>query len=80
MPQIMIVPTGQRFAADPHENVLAAALRAGLNLPHSCKGGHCASCLTAGWPEGTRRHALGVGAVREEPWASSLIFAHNSAA
>ncbi len=44
MPQITIVPTGQRFAADPGETVLAAALRAGLNLPHSCKGGHCASC------------------------------------
>jgi CDP-4-dehydro-6-deoxyglucose reductase len=44
MPQITIIPTGQRFAVDPHENVLAAALRAGLNLPHSCKGGHCASC------------------------------------
>jgi len=44
MPQITIVPTGQRFAADLHESVLAAALRAGLNLPHSCKGGHCSSC------------------------------------
>jgi len=44
MTQITIVPTGQRFAADPQENVLAAALRAGLNLPHSCKGGHCSSC------------------------------------
>jgi len=44
MPQVTIVPTGQSFAAEPHESVLAAALRAGLNLPHSCKGGHCASC------------------------------------
>ncbi len=44
MPQVTIVPTGQSFAADPRETVLAAALRAGLNLPHSCKGGHCASC------------------------------------
>jgi CDP-4-dehydro-6-deoxyglucose reductase len=44
MPQVTIIPTGQRFAADPGENLLAAALRAGLNLPHSCKGGHCASC------------------------------------
>jgi CDP-4-dehydro-6-deoxyglucose reductase len=44
MPQVTIVPTGQSFAADPQETVLAAALRAGLNLPHSCKGGHCASC------------------------------------
>jgi CDP-4-dehydro-6-deoxyglucose reductase len=44
MPQITIVPTGESFATDPGESVLAAALRAGLNLPHSCKGGHCASC------------------------------------
>jgi CDP-4-dehydro-6-deoxyglucose reductase len=44
MPQITLVPTGQTFIAEPGEPVLAAALRAGLNLPHSCKGGHCASC------------------------------------
>jgi CDP-4-dehydro-6-deoxyglucose reductase len=44
MPQITILPSRQRFVADPLESVLAAALRAGLNLPHSCKGGHCASC------------------------------------
>jgi CDP-4-dehydro-6-deoxyglucose reductase len=44
MPQITILPSRQRFVADPLESVLSAALRAGLNLPHSCKGGHCASC------------------------------------
>ena len=33
-----------RSLAETGETVLAAALRAGLNLPHSCKGGHCASC------------------------------------
>lgn len=44
MPQITLVPSGQTFPAEPGEPVLAAALRAGLNLPHSCKGGHCASC------------------------------------
>ena len=44
MPQVTLAPTGQRFAAERHESVLSAALRAGLNLPHSCKGGHCASC------------------------------------
>jgi len=44
MPQVTLVPTGQSFVAEPGESVLAAALRAGLNLPHSCKGGHCASC------------------------------------
>jgi CDP-4-dehydro-6-deoxyglucose reductase len=44
MPQVMLIPTGQTFTAETGETVLAAALRAGLNLPHSCKGGHCASC------------------------------------
>jgi CDP-4-dehydro-6-deoxyglucose reductase, E3 len=44
MPEITLVPAGQRFPADSSEPVLTAALRAGLNLPHSCKGGHCASC------------------------------------
>lgn len=44
MPRITLVPTGQSFVADAREPVLSAALRAGLNLPHSCKGGHCAAC------------------------------------
>jgi CDP-4-dehydro-6-deoxyglucose reductase len=44
MPRITLAPTGQTFGAESDESVLAAALRAGLNLPHSCKGGHCASC------------------------------------
>ncbi len=45
MARVTLVPSGQSFIADPQESILAAALRAGLNLPHSCKGGHCASCL-----------------------------------
>jgi CDP-4-dehydro-6-deoxyglucose reductase len=44
MPRITLVPTGQSFSSVDDEPVLTAALRAGLNLPHSCKGGHCASC------------------------------------
>ena len=44
MPLITLVPTRQAFAADADETVLDAALRAGLNLPHICKGGHCGSC------------------------------------
>ena len=32
------------FTAAPEEPVLDAALRAGLNLPHSCKGGSCGAC------------------------------------
>jgi len=45
MPQATLIPSGQDFTVESGETVLAAALRAGLNLPHSCKGGHCASCL-----------------------------------
>jgi CDP-4-dehydro-6-deoxyglucose reductase len=44
MPRIVLVPTGQEFVAEPGEPVLEAALKAGLNLPHSCRAGHCASC------------------------------------
>jgi CDP-4-dehydro-6-deoxyglucose reductase len=44
MPRITLFPTGQHFASHPGETVLSAALRAGLNLPHSCKAGHCAAC------------------------------------
>ncbi len=68
MPQVTIVPTGESFAADAGEPVLTAALRAGLNLPHSCKGGHCASCrarLLAGETAYPTRH-LPAGITEEE--------------
>lgn len=32
------------FSVAPGQSVLDAALGAGLNLPHSCKGGNCGSC------------------------------------
>jgi CDP-4-dehydro-6-deoxyglucose reductase, E3 len=32
------------FSVAPDEPVLDAALNAGLNLPHSCKGGNCGAC------------------------------------
>jgi CDP-4-dehydro-6-deoxyglucose reductase, E3 len=34
------------FSAAPEMSVLDAALEAGLNLPHSCKGGNCGACRT----------------------------------
>jgi len=42
--RITLLPSGQGVTVEDHESILDAALRAGLNLPHSCKGGHCASC------------------------------------
>lgn len=42
--KVKLHPAGETFSAGPDEPVLAAALRAGLNLPHSCRGGSCLSC------------------------------------
>lgn len=41
---VRILPHGRIVSVAAGESVLAAALRAGLNLPHSCKSGHCGSC------------------------------------
>jgi CDP-4-dehydro-6-deoxyglucose reductase len=40
----MLLPSQQILTVEDEESILDAALRVGLNLPHSCKGGHCASC------------------------------------
>ncbi len=42
--QVRLVPSGEHYEVEPGESLLDAALRAGLNLPHSCKGGRCGSC------------------------------------
>lgn len=42
--RITLLPSRQVLHAAAQETLLDAALRAGLNLPHSCKGGHCSSC------------------------------------
>jgi len=41
---VRIEPHGRTLRVSPDTPVLEAALSAGLNLPHSCKSGHCASC------------------------------------
>jgi ring-1,2-phenylacetyl-CoA epoxidase subunit PaaE len=33
-----------KFACKPHETILAAGLRNGIDLPYSCRGGVCSSC------------------------------------
>jgi CDP-4-dehydro-6-deoxyglucose reductase len=42
--KVTLAGDGRSFVADANEPVLEAALRAGINLPHSCKGGNCSSC------------------------------------
>ena len=49
--EIQVAGTDYRFACEPHEALLDAAQRAGLQLPYSCKKGICGNCrgrLTAG--------------------------------
>jgi CDP-4-dehydro-6-deoxyglucose reductase, E3 len=41
---VRLHPGGQCFEASGSESVLAAGLRAGLHLPHSCRGGSCGAC------------------------------------
>jgi CDP-4-dehydro-6-deoxyglucose reductase len=42
--RVTLLPSQQVLSIEAGETILDAALRAGLNLPHSCKGGHCSSC------------------------------------
>jgi CDP-4-dehydro-6-deoxyglucose reductase, E3 len=41
---VTLLPGQQVLSVDADESILDAALRSGLNLPHSCKAGHCSSC------------------------------------
>jgi CDP-4-dehydro-6-deoxyglucose reductase len=41
---VRVEPMGRTLQVHAAQPVLEAALRAGLNLPHSCKSGHCGSC------------------------------------
>lgn len=42
--EVRIQPHGRTLRVAAGQAVLEAALGAGLNLPHSCKSGHCSSC------------------------------------
>ncbi len=42
--RVRIEPTGHEFTAEGDESVLDAALRHGLVLPYSCRGGTCGTC------------------------------------
>jgi CDP-4-dehydro-6-deoxyglucose reductase len=42
--QVTIRNTGHSFPVDDHDNILQAALNAGLVLPYGCRDGACGSC------------------------------------
>ena len=41
---VTLLPGSRTISVDEDESILDAALRAGINLPHSCRGGSCGSC------------------------------------
>lgn len=44
-PVLRLLPGGQETAVAPGESLLAAALRVGVRIPHSCRSGICGTCL-----------------------------------
>lgn len=42
--RVKIEPSGHEFEAADAETILAAALRAGVMLPYSCRNGNCGTC------------------------------------
>src|SRR5206468_10057012 len=42
--RVSLSKSDKSFSVPPDRPVLGAALDAGLDLPHSCKGGNCGAC------------------------------------
>jgi ferredoxin len=61
--EVLIEASGQRFCASEDETLLAAAARAGVAMPNSCRNGTCRTCM--------RRLASGTVAYRIE-WPGLL--------
>ena len=65
---VRVEPMGRTLHVDAGQAVLEAALRAGLNLPHSCKSGHCGSCrarILSGAVHYPNGRPLGISAAEE---------------
>jgi CDP-4-dehydro-6-deoxyglucose reductase, E3 len=71
---VLVEPHGRRITVPGDRPILESALGAGLNLPHSCKSGHCASCrvrLRTGQVEYPNGLPLGITA--EEAAAGKIL-------
>jgi CDP-4-dehydro-6-deoxyglucose reductase len=77
--RVTLLPSQQVLSVEQEETILDAALRAGLNLPHSCKGGHCSSCrarIREGEVLYPRGRPLGLMADEERDGYALLCQAH----
>jgi CDP-4-dehydro-6-deoxyglucose reductase len=72
--KVLVEPHGRLITVAADRPILEAALTAGLNLPHSCKSGHCSSCrvrLRAGEIEYPNGVPLGLTA--QEAQAGNIL-------
>ena len=78
---VRIEPHGRTLKVGAGQPILEAALAAGLNLPHSCKSGHCGSCrarVLAG--EIRYPHGRPLGLSPEEEQAGNVLLCQARAA
>jgi CDP-4-dehydro-6-deoxyglucose reductase len=61
--KVQVQPSGREFPVAAGQTVLAAALDAGISLPHACKDGACGSC----------KGRVLAGRVRQGPHAASAL-------
>jgi len=81
--RLTLLPSQQVLSVEDDETILDAALRAGLNLPHSCKGGHCSSCrarIVSGAVRYPAGRPLGITASEEQEGYTLLCQAHAASA
>ncbi len=71
---VRIEPQGRTLRVSEDRSVLEAALASGLNLPHSCKSGHCGSCR-ARLKSGEIRYPAGrpLGLTQQEALAGYVL-------
>jgi CDP-4-dehydro-6-deoxyglucose reductase len=79
--RVTLLPFDQVLSVERGETILEAALRAGLNLPHSCKGGHCSACK-ARLLSGSVHYPLGrpLGLLEEEERDAQVLLCQAHAA
>lgn len=73
--KVTVRPSGREFTAEAGENILAAALRAGIGLPYGCKSGTCGTCkckaVEGTWTQGA--HAASALSAAEAASGSLLV-------
>ncbi|HYA65503.1 MAG TPA: 2Fe-2S iron-sulfur cluster-binding protein, partial [Burkholderiaceae bacterium] len=67
---VLVQPSGRQFTVPEGQTVLAAALAAGITIPHGCRNGACGSC----------KGKVLTGSVHHGPHAEAALSAAEEAA